>query len=326
MHKLSPSAQPNFYVGTIPIYGDLVLSPMAGYSDLPFRSLCRELGSAMSYTEFVNAMDIVQEHPYVAKRLAFLPEERPLVFQIFDNDPARLLEAALQLQERRPDIIDINMGCSVRRVAGRGAGAGLLRTPIKVARIFHTLTRALEVPVTSKIRLGWDENSRNYALIARIVEENGGALLAVHGRTREQGYNGQADWDAIAEVKAALSIPVIGNGDVCTSADIDRLKDHSGCDGVLIGRAATGNPWIFSRLDRKQVPPEEVRKVMDRHLERMLEFYGQERGLVRFRKHAVRYLSPYNLPREKRLRLLTAKGVEEFTDVMNEVMGEVGED
>ncbi|HEX9029906.1 MAG TPA: tRNA-dihydrouridine synthase [Anaerolineales bacterium] len=321
--------EPSFRVGTVPVYGDLILSPMDGISDLPFRSVCRELGSAMSYTEFINAMDIVMARrmpPKIAQKLAFLPEERPLVFQIFDSEPDRLLQVALQLQEYHPDIIDINMGCSDNSVSGRGAGAGLLRTPLKIARIFHKLSRALDVPVTGKIRLGWDESSRNHILIARIIEENGGALVAVHGRTKIQGYRGQADWDAIAEVKQNVSIPVIGNGDVSKVADIERIKAHTGCDAVMIGRAAFGNPWIFSRLDRHQVPSEQVRLTLLRHLERMLAYYDGDYGLVVFRKHASRYLSPYLLTLEQRQNLFTAERPAEFLQVFDSIFCAVQEE
>jgi tRNA-dihydrouridine synthase B len=241
-----------------------------------------------------------------------------VVFQIFDSDPARLLKAAQKLQglppEARPDIIDINMGCSNRSVSGRGAGAGLLRTPQKVAQIFQLLVGELQMPVTAKIRLGWNTQTRNYVQIARIVEENGGALVAVHGRTRHQGYTGQADWDAIAEVRQALSIPVIGNGDVHSVADIERMKAHTGCAAVMIGRAAIGNPWIFSRLDRSQVTHEQVLQMVQRHLERMMAFYGPELGLLIFRKHASRYLGVYNLPEEQRRRLLTTENAVDFVD------------
>ena len=309
---MMPSRTPSFFVRQIPVFGDLILSPMDGYSDQPFRSLCRELGSAMSYTEFINALDVLNGHPHLARKLAFLPEERPVVFQIFDSEPMRLLETALRLQEYGPDIIDVNMGCSVRCVSGRGAGAGLLREPEKIGRIFTLLTRSLQVPVTGKIRLGWDEQTRNSIEIARAVEENGGALLAVHGRTRSQGYSTPADWDAIAEIQQAVSIPVIANGDVRSVADIERIKAQTGCQGVMIGRAAIGNPWIFARLDRSDVPLEMVRETLLRHLERMLAFYGQELGLVRFRKHASRYLSAFQLTPEQRHSLLTAQGPVEF--------------
>ena len=314
------TSTPDFYVDDIPVFGDLILSPMEGFSDLPFRSLCRDLGSAMSYSEFINAMDIVQENPNIKKKFAFLPEERPVVFQIFDNDTKRILEAALRIQELGPDIIDINMGCSVRRVSGRGAGAGLLQTPIKVARIFKTLSKALDVPLTAKIRLGWDEESRNYLLISRIIQENGGKLVAVHGRTRSQGYGGEADWDAIAEVKQALSIPVIANGDVHTLADIEKIKIQTGCDAVMIGRGAIGNPWIFAGMDRDQVPLELVRATMMQHLETMLSFYGREKGLLLFRKHANRYLRLSTLPRQERIKLLTIDEPTEFIQVLNSLV------
>ena len=318
MNSQQPQAEKaGFLVGTVRVEGDLILSPMDGYSDQPFRSLCRELGSAISYTEFINALDVLQDNPRLPPRLAFLPAERPVVYQIFDSEPARLLEVALRLQEHSPDIIDINMGCSAKDVSGRGAGAGLLRTPEKIAQVFYALSRALRVPVTGKIRLGWDDQSLNYLQIARIIQDNGGALVAVHGRTKSQGYGGQADWDAIAEVRQALSIPVIANGDVRTVADIERIQAHTGCQGVMIGRAAIGNPWIFSRLDRSQVPPEESRRVILEHLQRMLDFYGESRGLVLFRKHVVRYLSDQPLSSENRQSLLTATRPVEFLEIFD---------
>lgn len=310
---------PDFYIDDIPVYGDLILSPMAGFSDLPFRTICRELGSAMSYTEFINAIDILQGHHQVDQKTAYLPQERPVVYQIYDHDPERMLEAALRLEARGPDIIDVNMGCSVNRVSGRGAGAGLLRSPEKIADIFESLKRNLDVPVTGKIRLGWDEGARNYLQVARIIEESGGALIAVHGRTKAQGYGGVADWDAIAEIKQAVSIPVIGNGDVRTVADIKNLKAHTGCDGVMIGRGAIGNPWIFSRLDREQIAPDQVRETMLRHLERMLTFYDGDYGLVLFRKHLSRYLSPVSLTRDQRERLFTCERPDEFPALLDMV-------
>ena len=302
-------------------FGDVLLAPMDGYSDLPFRSVCRELGSAASYTEFINAIDVVQRNRRVmgrvAKRVAFLPAERPVGFQLFDNDPDRLLSAARILMEHQPDFIDINLGCSDRSVSGRGAGAGLLRTPERIAEIFQKLTAHLPVPVTAKMRLGWDEDSRNYLEVAKIVEDNGGALLAVHARTKRQGYGGQADWPAIGEICQAVSIPVIGNGDVRQPADIDRLKAVTGCQAVMIGRAAVGNPWIFQRLPREDVPREEVLRVMRRHLERSLQFYG-ERGLVLFRKHASRYLSTNLWPEAQRKRLMTMTDGEVFLKCVEE--------
>ena len=296
---------------------------MDGFSDLPFRSLCRELGSAASYTEFINAMDVVQRKRFVKQRVirkvSFLPQERPVGFQLYDNDPQRLLEAARILLEHQPDFFDINLGCSDPDVSRRGAGAGLLRTPLLIAAIFSLLTHSLPVPVTGKMRLGWDDSSRNYLEVAKIVQDNGGALLAVHARTKKQGYGGQADWSAIAEICQAVTIPVIGNGDVRRAADIDRLKAATGCQAVMIGRAAVGNPWIFQRLDRADVPKEEVLRVMRRHLSLSLDFYG-ERGLVLFRKHASRYLSPYPLPPDLRQRLMTVSEADQFMKLVAETL------
>ena len=300
---------PTFFIRDIPVYGDAILSPMDGYSDLPFRALCRGLGSALSYTEFINALEILNGHPYVHRRYQFLPSERPVVFQIFDNDPDRLVRTAQILRQYEPDIIDINMGCSARGVAARGAGAGLLRTPLKIARTFRRLTRLLDIPVTGKIRLGWDDATRNYCLVARIIEQEGGAMVAVHGRTKVQAYSGNADWDAIAEVRQAVSIPVVANGDVRTAADIERLKNHTGCSAVMIGRAAISNPWIFSHRERHEISSDEVRAAVQQHLQLSLEFYGARRGIVLFRKYAARYLNPTG---ELRQRMLTTYDPQEL--------------
>ena len=306
------SPQPHFWLGATPVSGDTVLAPMDGYSDLPFRSVCRELGSAISYTEFIHAPDVLQRPERIAPRWRYLPWEQPVVFQIYGSTPQTLLEAALRLQEHGPAAIDINMGCPDGRIVRRGAGAGLLRTPIKIARIMRLLSRHLDVPVTAKIRLGLDETCRNYLLISRIIAENGGALLAVHGRTRAQGYRGEADWDAIAEIVQHVHIPVLGNGDVRTVADIERMKAHTRAAGVMIGRAAIRNPWLFSRRDRGEVSREEVWHVLQRHLERSLWFYGNERGLVLFRKFAAQYLAPYLHDRAQRRALLTAATPDAF--------------
>ncbi len=294
---------PAFFIGRVPVYGDALLAPMDGFSDWPYRSICRGLGAALCYTEFVKAEFVGMAFEPMQPRLAFEEDERPVVIQLYGNDPDELLRAALRVQQKRPDAIDINLGCPDRRVNQGGAGAALLRQPLKVARIFRKLSAVLDVPLTAKIRLGWDD-CRNYRLIARILEENGAAAIAVHARTREQGYGGAADWDALAEVKAAVRIPVIGNGDVRTVADIERMKSHTGCEAVMIGRAAIGHPWIFARLDRHQVPPEAVRQIIHRHLQRNLQFYGERKGLLWFRKHALQYLKSQNIPRPVRTQIL----------------------
>ncbi len=317
----------HFHVGPIPIYGDLILSPMDGYSDLPFRLICRELGSAMSYTEFVN-VDELQGHKPSRKalqKLQFDPCEQPMTFQIYGHDEERIISTAARLQELQPNIIDLNMGCYVKDIAERGAGSGLLRCPDKIARIFTRLSSELRVPVTGKIRLGWDDQSRNHIEVANILEDSGASLIAVHGRTKAQAYKGQADWDAIAEVKCAVQIPVIGNGDVKTVADIAHIKAHTGCDGVMIGRGAIGNPWIFARKDRECVTIAEKLTLMRRHLALNLDFYGQQLGLILFRKHAARYIA--GLPGEAELRtlLLTSESVEEFDVLIETCIRSAGE-
>lgn len=303
---------PVFWIDKLPVYGDLILAPMDGVSDLPFRQLVHELGSSLSYTEFITAVDVLYGHPHLEQRLAFAENERPVVYQLMDNDPDRLLKSALILRKRNPDVIDINMGCYARSVVGRGAGAALLREPQKIAEIFKKLSGALDIPVTGKIRLGWDDDSLNYMDVAHAIEDNGGKMLAVHGRTRHQAYGGKANWDAIAQIKMGLSIPVLGNGDVQTVADIEQMKTHTGCDGVMIGRAAIENPWLFRRMERDNVPVDVVYETIVRHLGHMATFYGSERGLVLFRKFAKRYLESYVVDQEQMRFLLTRTLIDEF--------------
>jgi tRNA-dihydrouridine synthase B len=310
---------PAFYVRDVPIYGDAILAPMDGYSDWPFRSVCRALGSAMSYTEFVKVEKILSRRSKEpAKRLYFEERERPVTFQIYGDDPDLLLKAALKVQALNPDIIDINMGCPAKSIADRGAGVGMMPTPLKIARTFRKLTAALRVPVTGKIRLGWDRN-RNYKLIAHIVEENGGSLIAIHGRTKEQRYSGNADWDAIAEVKSLVKIPVIGSGDVKTVADIQRMQEYTQCDAVMIGRAAIANPWIFAGLDREQVSPELLQQTVRDHLQKSIRFYGEEDGQRLFRKYAVQYLLLRSLDRDSRKEILKERPSGEFLEMLNRV-------
>jgi nifR3 family TIM-barrel protein len=320
---MNETPTPTFIVRDVPVYGDAILAPMDGYSDWPFRSLCRELGSAMSYTEFVKVEKILSRSKQPAKKLYFEYQERPITFQLYGDNPDTILEAALRVQEWGPDIIDINMGCPAKSISDRGAGVGMMKSPLKIAETFKKLTSVLKVPVTGKIRLGW-EKDKNYKLIARIVEENGGSLIAIHGRTKEQRYSGLADWDAIAEVKAAVKIPVIGNGDVKHVEDIERMKRHTGCDAVMIGRGALSNPWIFSRLDREQVSPEQVRETVRKHLEKSVAFYGEEDGQRLFRKYAVQYLLLKTLDREARKEILKPRPTPEFMALLDQVYATTG--
>lgn len=313
------SKQPTFSIGTVPIYGDLILSPMRGFSDLPYRSICRSMGSAISYTSFVGAIGILTNDKDSWRALSFLPEERPVAFQIYDNDEERLLMAARQIQRLNPDMIDINMGCSIRGISSRGAGAGLLRNAGKIGEIIKEMSTQLDLPISAKIRLGWDHQSKNYIDVARTIEDHGGALIAVHARTRDQGYSGKADWDAIAEIKDAVNIPVIGNGDVRSVEDIDQLIAHTGCDAVMIGRAARGYPWIFQRRELKEVHLKEVATIIHLHLDRMIDFYGQNHGILRFRKHLAAYLKPMQLPKSTRTAMLSCTERSQLNSLLQDI-------
>ena len=310
--------EPTFYVRDIPIYGDAILSPMAGFSDVPYRALCRAYGSAMHYTEFVPVEALLYKRNPMWRRLDFKKgEEKPMVFQIFGNDAQTFLRAAQRIEEWGPDIIDINMGCSTRKVSGRGAGVGMMPQPELVAETFRLLSTHLSIPVTGKIRLGWDATYKNFIEIAHIMEDNGASLIAMHGRTREQKYRGNADWDAIGELKQAVSVPVIGNGDVKTAVDIDRMKAHTGCDAVMVGRAAVGNPWIFARQERANLTFPEIVAAIRIHLGEMLDYYGDE-GLILFRKHLKRYFLGLSV-RDFTQAMLRIEDVAEFERLLDEL-------
>lgn len=319
--------KPNFHVGKVPVYGDLILAPMAGFSDLPYRSICRSLGSSMSYTEFVNVDELSKGRngsPRARQKLSYQPNERPVVFQIYGHDVERIVSVAQKLQDLGPDIIDINMGCYVKKIAERGAGAGMLRRPTLIAQLMERLVKTLDIPVSAKIRLGWDDDNRNYMEVARALEDHGASLVAVHGRTRAQAYSGTSDWDAIAEIKQALSVPVVGNGDVRTVSDIDNIKIHTGCDAVMIGRAVIGNPWILQRRDRQEVALSDRLALVRRHLALNLEFYGVEKGLVLFRKHVARYIedTPARV-RKIRVPLLTCERASDFENLLLSLGSEI---
>ena len=315
---MNETRMPNFFIRDVPIYGDTILAPMDGYSDWPFRSICRALGSAMSYTEFVKVEKILSRSKEPAKRLYYEEAERPVTFQIYGDDPELILTAALKIEPLKPDIIDLNMGCPAKSIADRGAGVGMMPSPLRIARTFRKLVKALKVPVTGKIRLGWDRN-KNFKLIARIVEEEGGSLIAVHGRTKEQRYAGNADWDAIAEVKSTVRIPVVGSGDVRSVSDIQRMKQHTNVNAVMIGRAAIANPWIFAGYDREQVPAELLKQTVHEHLQKSVQFYGEEDGQRLFRKYAVQYLLLKTLDRDSRKEILKERPSGEFLELLNQV-------
>ncbi len=313
---------PNFHIGRIPIFGDLVLAPMDGYTDWPMRLISREQGSAMSYTEFVNVDELTfsrKENNAAQQKLLFQEAERPVGFQIYGSMEERLVSIARRLEILGPDFIDINLGCSIRKIAERGAGAGMLKDPAGIGRLFAQLCGALELPVTAKIRLGWNEESRNYLEVAKALEDNGCSLIAVHARTRDQAMGGAPDWDAIGEIKNAVKVPVLGNGNVRTVADIDEMKTQTGCDGVMIGRAAIGHPWIFARLDKDQIPLEERLATARRHLKMVAGLYGEKMGSLIFRKHAVRYVHHLIDVGRLRSRLTRCTNIAEYERMFSEV-------
>lgn len=304
-----------FYYGHIPVHGKFILAPMDGYSDMPFRVICRECGSALSYTEFIPAADIVNKNFTSDRRIIFKSIERPVIIQLFGENIERLIIAAQNLEELNPDGIDINMGCSVKSI-NRDAGAGLLRAPVKVARLFNGLAKAVKIPVSAKIRLGWDEDNRNYLQISQILEDNGVKMIAVHARTRDQHFNGTVDWNAIAEIKTHVNIPVIGNGDVKTALEAEQMLKVTGCDGVMIGRAAIGNPWIFSAPSSADITPEIRRNTIFKHLSLELSFYGVETGIKRFRKHFCAYMNHLNISRASYRNLLIMDSPRQFLETL----------
>jgi nifR3 family TIM-barrel protein len=271
--------------------GRLILAPMDGFSDQPYREICRNFGSAISITEFINTTDVIQGPSYLSKRIAFIARERPVGFQIYGNSTEEIIKAYEKLEAHSPDFIDLNLGCSERHVAARGAGSGLLRDPLKIGKILSSLVKRSRFPITAKIRLGWDKDSQNYLEIARTIEGSGASMIAVHGRTRDQRWRDPVNWEPIAEVKKSVLIPVVGNGDVRNTDDIKRMFLQTDCDGIMIGRAAIGNPWIFSQLIKKDLPRKEILKIINMHWQSVEGFYGRERALVLFRKHLKAYLT-----------------------------------
>jgi nifR3 family TIM-barrel protein len=317
-----------FYIGDVPVSGELVLAPMSGFNDQPFRRLCQANGAALTYTGLLAANSIMYgKYKYGNRRtdemLRLHPDEHPLVCQLFGSDVDILEGAANKILPLNMDVIDVNMGCAKYKIIRGGAGAALLREPSKIGRIIRRLSQTLPLPVTGKIRLGWDEEdkvNRRYMEYAHVLEDNGASMVAVHGRTAKQGYAGEADWDAIAEIKQKLTVPVLASGDVKSVRDIQRIKAHTGCDAVMIGRAAIGNPWLFQYLDRDDVPWIDRLPVVLQHLESMLVFHGSYHGLRRFRKHLRGYLRRSGLPRWYRSQMLVCDDVDALVKLLQASM------
>ena len=285
-------------IGNLELKNKVFLSPMAGVTDLPFRLICKEQDCGMLYTEMINAKALCYDDENTKKMLKIEKEEHPVAVQIFGSDPEFMGRAAQIMNEYPNEILDINMGCPAPKVVKNGDGSALMKNPKLAEEVLRAVVKNSKKPVTLKIRKGWDDNSVNAVEIAKIAEDCGISALAIHGRTREQFYTGKADWDIIAEIKKNLSIPVIGNGDVFTIEDSINMLDKTGCDAIMIGRGAQGNPWIFKRINHYmntgEILPEptlnEKISTAIKHLKLAVEEHGEYVAVREMRKHIAWYL------------------------------------
>lgn len=295
-------------IGSLQTENNIFLAPMAGVTDMPFRRICRRWGAGMVYSEMVSAKGLYYNDKKTAELMRIAPDERPCAIQIFGSDADIMAEVIPKVMEFKPDIIDINMGCPTPKIVNNGDGSALLKNPELIGKIVRSVSDASPVPVTVKIRKGWDSDSVNAVTVAKIIEDNGAAAIAVHGRTRAEFYSGTADWDIIRSVKNAVKIPVIGNGDIKTAPDAKRMMEYTGCDAVMVGRGAEGNPFIFKQIDEylktgtvtfSPTPLDRLTQ-MTEHIEMLVNQKGESRGIKEARKHIAWYIK--GLPSASRFK------------------------
>ncbi len=316
-------------IGNVTLKNNIILAPMAGVTDLPFRLLCKEQGAGLLCMEMVSAKAIMYHNKNTEALLQIHPDERPVSLQLFGSDPDIISEMAKQIEERDFAILDINMGCPVPKVVNNNEGSALMKNPALVEQIVGKTVKAISKPVTVKIRKGFDENHINAVEIAKAAEAAGASAVAVHGRTREQYYAGKADWDILAKVKEAVRIPVIGNGDVTDCVSAKAMLDETGCDGIMIGRAARGNPWIFKEIStfletgsKPEAPSKaEVRDVILRHAALQLQVKGEYIGIREMRKHLSWYTAGYPNSSRLRARINEMETMEELIASVDSIFG-----
>lgn len=314
-------------IGNVTLENNLVLAPMAGVTDLPFRLLCRRQGAGLLCMEMVSAKAIYYKNKNTELLMEIHPEEHPVSLQLFGSDPDILAAMAAQIEERPFEILDFNMGCPVPKVVNNHEGSALMKDPKLVEEILTKMVKAVKKPVTVKIRKGFDEEHVNAVEIAKIAESCGVAAIAVHGRTRQQYYSGKADWDIIRQVKEAVKIPVIGNGDVTSAESADAIMRETGCDGVMIGRGAQGNPWIFHQIlhwmetgEHEAKPTlEEVKQMILKHAALLVQEKGVYTGMREMRKHVAWYTTGYPHSAKLRARVNEITSLEELTGLLEQL-------